>query len=78
MLNWCCSFNGNIVTSCRCVKLWILGYISVQEEDSEVDQMNYVMRKMNLIINLQNEQISIKNTREIHEINQNSKNKHFF
>ena len=39
----------------------------VQEEDSEVDQMNYVMRKVNLIINLQNEQISIRNTREIHD-----------
>ena len=38
-----------------------------------MDQMNYVMRKVNLIINLQNEQISIRNTREIHEIGQNSK-----
>ena len=30
--------------------------------------MNYVMRKVNLIINLQNEQISMRNTGEIHEI----------
>ena len=43
-----------------------------------MDQINYVMRKVNLIINLQNEHISIKNTREIHEMGQNSKNKHFF
>ena len=35
------------------------------------------MQKVNLIINLQNEQISIRNTREIHEIGKNSKNKHF-
>ena len=39
-----------------------------------MDQMNYVMRKVNLIINLQNEQF----LSEIHEISQNSKNKHFF
>ena len=32
--------------------------------------MNYVMRKVNLIINLQNEQISIRNTGEIHEMGQ--------
>ena len=68
MLDRCCSFNGNIVTSCRCAKLLIPVYIFVQEEDSELDQMNYVMRKVNLIINLQNEQISIRNTREIHEM----------
>ena len=76
MLDWCCSFNGAIIISCRCVKLLItgyLGYISVQEE-----QMNYVMRKVKLKLNLQNDQISIRNTREIHEIGQNSKNKHFF
>ena len=78
MLDWCCSFNGDIVTSCRCAKLLIPGYISVQEEDFEVDQMNYVMKKVNLIINLQNEQISIRNTREIQEMGKNSKNKHFF
>ena len=38
---------------------------------------NYAMLKVNLIINLQNEQISIRNTREIHGIGPNSKNKHF-
>ena len=44
--------------------------IPVQEEDSKVDQMNYVMRKVSLLINLQNEQISIRNTGEIHEMGQ--------
>ena len=58
---------------------WVtVEYISVQEEDSKVEQINYVMRKVKLKLNLQNEQISIRNTREIHEIGQNSKNKHFF
>ena len=58
---------------------WVtVEYISVQEEDSKVEQMNYVMRKVKLKLNLQNEQISIRNTREIHEIGQNSNNKHFF
>ena len=78
MLDWCCSFNGAIVISYRCAKLFIPVYISVQEEDSKVDQMNYVMQKVNLIKNLQNEQISIRNTGEIHEMGQNGKNKHFF
>ena len=31
--------------------------MSVQEEDSKMDQNNYVMWKVNLIINLQNEQV---------------------
>ena len=52
--------------------------MSVQEEDSKMDQNNYVMQKVNLIINLQNEQVSIRNTRKIHKMGQNSKNKHFF
>ena len=76
MLDWCCSFNGAIIISCRCAKLLISGYISVQVEDSKVEQMNYVMRKVKLKLNLQNDQISIRNTREIHEIDQNNKNKH--
>ena len=74
MLNRCCSFNGAIIISCRCVKLLIPGYISVQVEDSKVEQMIYVMQKVKLKLNLQNEQISIRNTREIHEIGKNSKN----
>ena len=36
------------------------------------------MQKMDLILFLQNEQISIRNTREIHGIDPNSKNKHSF
>ena len=38
-----------------------------------MEQMNYVMRKVKLKLNLQNDQISIRNTREIHEIGQKSK-----
>ena len=77
MLDWCCSFNGAIIISCRCAKLLIPGYISVQVENSKVQQMIYVMRKVKLKLNLQNDQITIRNTREIHEIGKNSKNKHF-
>ena len=43
MLDWCYSFNGAIIISCRCAKLLIPGHISVQVEDSKVEQMNYVM-----------------------------------
>ena len=78
MLDWCYSYNGAIIISCRCVKLLIPGYISVKVEDSKVEQIICVMRKVKLKLNLQNEQISIRNTREIHEIGKNSKNKHFF
>ena len=39
--------------------------------------MIYVMQKVKLKLNLQNDQISIRNTREIHEIGKNSKNKAF-
>ena len=56
---------------CQTVDPW------VQVEDSKVEQMIYVMWKVKLKLNLQNEQISIRNTREIHEISKNSKNKHF-
>ena len=48
MLDWCCSFNGAIIISSRCVKLLIPGYISVQVEDFKVEQMIYVMRKVKL------------------------------
>ena len=67
MLDKCDSFNGAIIISCKCVKLLILGYISVQMEDSKVGEMIYPMQKVILEFNLQNEQISIRNTREIHE-----------
>ena len=52
---WCCSFNGTIIISCRCVKLLILGYISVQVEDSKVGEMIYLMQKVKLKLNLENE-----------------------
>ena len=77
MLYRCCSFNGAIIISCRCAKLLILGYISAQVVDSKVGQMIYPLRKVNLIKFIQNEPISIRNTREIHENSKNSKNKHF-
>ena len=61
------SFNGAIIISCRCDKLLILGYISGQVVDSKVGQMIYPLRKVKLIKFMQNEPISIRNTREIHE-----------
>ena len=51
MLDWCCSFNGAIVISCICVKMLIPGYISVQEVDSKVRQMIYLMWKVKLGLN---------------------------
>ena len=67
MLDRCDSFNGAIIISCRCDKLLILGYISVKVVDSKVGQMIFPLRKVNLIKFMQNEPISIRNTREIHE-----------
>ena len=77
MLDRCDFFNGVIIISCTCDKLLILGYISTQVVDSKVVQLIYPLRKMNLIKFMQNEPISIRNTREIHENSKNSKNKHF-
>ena len=37
----CDSFNEDIIISCRCDKLLILGYISAQVMDSKVDQLIY-------------------------------------
>ena len=67
MLDRCDSFNGAIIISCRCDKLLILGYISAQDVDSKVGQMIYPLLKVNLMKFMQNEPISIRNTREIHE-----------
>ena len=77
MLDRCDFFNGAIIISCTCDKLLIFGYISAQVVDSKVGQLIYPLRKMNLIKFMQNEPISIRNTREIHENSKNSKNKHF-
>ena len=77
MFDRCDSFNGAIIISCRCDKLLIFGYISAQVVDSKVGQLIYPLPKMNLIKLIQNEPISIRNTREIHENSKNSKNKHF-
>ena len=67
MLDRCDSFNGAIIISRRCDKLLIFGYISAQVVDSKVGQMIYPLRKVSLIELIQNEPISIRNTREIHE-----------
>ena len=58
----------------RCDKLLILGYISVQEVDSKMGQLIYLLCKVILELNLQNKQIS---TGKRHENSKNSKNKHF-
>ena len=52
LIGFFCHFNGAIIISCRCVKLLILGYISVQVEDSKVGEMIYVMPKVKLKLNL--------------------------
>ena len=59
-------FNEAIIISCRCDKLLIFGYISAQVVDSKVGQLIYPLRKVNLLKLIQNEPISIRNTREIH------------
>ena len=55
----------------------ILGYISVQGVDSKVGEMIYVLQMVALMKFMPNEQISIRNTWEIHENSKNSKNEHF-
>ena len=55
MLNRCDYFHGTIIISCRCDKLLILGYISVQVVDSKVGEMIYPLRKVNLTKFMQNE-----------------------
>ena len=62
MLDRCNSFNGAIIISCRCAKLLILGYISVQGVDSKVGEMIYVLRRVGLMKFMQNEPIPIRNT----------------
>ena len=58
---------GAIIFSYRCDKLLILGYISAQVVDSKVGEMIYPLQKVNLIKFIQNEPISIRNTREVHK-----------
>ena len=45
-LDRCDSFNGAIMISCRCDKLLILGYISVQVVDSKVGQLIYILQRV--------------------------------
>ena len=54
MLDRCDSFNGAIIISCKCAKLLILGYISVQGVDSKVGEMMYVLRRVELMKYMQN------------------------
>ena len=56
-----------IIISCRCDKLLILGYISVQGVDSKVGQLIYVLWSVVLMKFMPNESIPIRNTWEIHE-----------
>ena len=60
-LNRCYLFNGVIVTMCRCDKLLILRYISVQGVDSKVGQMFYVLQRVVLMKFMPNEPIPIRN-----------------
>ena len=60
MLDRCYSFNGSIIISCRCAKLLILGYISVQGVDSKAGEMIYALRRVDLMKFMQNELISIR------------------
>ena len=61
MLDRCDSFNGAIIISCRCDKLLILGYISVQRVDSKVGQMIYELQRVDLMKFMQYEPIPIRN-----------------
>ena len=54
MLDWCDSFNGSIVTVYRYVKLLIIGYNYVQDVDSKLGQLIYVLRRVMLKQNLRN------------------------
>ena len=63
MLDRCDSFNGAIMISCRCDKLLIFGYISAQVVDSKVGEMIYPLQKVSAMKFMQNEPISMRNTR---------------
>ena len=67
MLNRCDSSNGAIINMYRCDKLLILGYRYAQEVDSKVGEMIYLLQRVVLMEFMQNEQISTRNTGEIHE-----------
>ena len=63
----CDHFNGAIINIYRCDKLLIFGYRYAQEEDSKVGEMIYALQRVVLMKFMPNEQISIRNTWEIHE-----------
>ena len=62
MLERCDSFKGAIIISCRCDKLLIIGYISVQGVDSKVGEMIYALQNVVLMKFMQNEPIPVRNT----------------
>ena len=49
-----------------------------QEVDSKLGQLIYSLQRVISIKFIQNEQISIRNTGEIHKNSENNKNKHLF
>ena len=54
MLNCCDSLNGSIVTVYKYDKLLITGYNYVQEEDSKMGQLIYLLQRVILKQNLRN------------------------
>ena len=54
MLNWCDSLNGSIVTVYEYDKLLITGHSYVQEEDSKMGQLIYLLQSVILKQNLRN------------------------
>ena len=66
-INRYCSFNGVIVTVCRCDNLLILGYKKAQEVDSKVGELIYPLQRVDLMEFLQHEPIPVRNMKEIHE-----------
>ena len=52
---------------CLCDKLLIIGYRYAQEVDSKVEEMIYPLQRVVLMEFMKNEQISTRNTWEIHE-----------
>ena len=63
MLDRCDSFNWAIIISCRCAKLLILGYISVQGVESKVGEMIYALQRVDIMKFMQNEPMPIRNMR---------------
>ena len=61
MLDRCDFFNGAIIIMCKCDKLLIPEYISVQGVDSKMGEMIYALRRVVFMKFMQNEPIPIRN-----------------